>query len=127
MGQKFDEALLKAVDFAFDTLGESCRKALYFHLRTTFHVRKREIPKKVGEFDKALRLIFKDGAVFLERLILERLVEGLGVEFNEKRSLDFVGTVLRIRDMVWERESLLMVSNVDAVVVTKGGRGGEEV
>jgi len=124
--QKFDAALLNAVDFVFNSLGKSCKQALYFHLKNTFHVGRREIPEKVEEFDNALKLIFKDGAIFLERLILDELCEGLEVKFEEN-VLNFDEAVLKIRSMVLEGESLLMVSDFGEVSVVKSKRGGEKV
>ena len=124
--KKFDVALLKAVDFAFNSLGRSCKQALYFHLKKTFHVGKGEIPEKVEEFDNALKLIFKDGAIFLEGLILDELCEGLEVKFERKNVLNFDEAVLKIRSMVLERESLLMVSDFGEVSAVKSKRGGEK-
>jgi len=123
--KKFDAALLNAVDFAFNSLGRSCKQALYFHLKKTFHIGRREIPEKVEEFDNALKLIFKDGAIFLERLILDELCEGLEVKFEEN-VLNFDEAVSKIRSMVLERESLLMVSDFGEVSVVKSKRGGEK-
>ena len=109
---KFNEALLKAVDFAFNSLGKSCNKALHFHLKTTFQIKKGEIPNKTEKFHNALRLIFKDGAVFLERLIVTKLCEELGVEFEEKLAFDFVDSVSQIRNTVFDREtSFLSISS----------------
>jgi len=125
--QKFDAALLNAVDFVFNSLGKSCKQALYFHLKNTFHVGRREIPEKVEEFDNALKLIFKDGAIFLERLILDELCEGLEVKFEEN-VLNFDEAVLKIRSMVLEGESLLMVSDFsERAAVVKRKRGGEKL
>ncbi len=95
--QEFDEALLEAIDFAFYSLGRSCRRALYFHLKTTFHLARRQIPKKVEEFDDALRMIFKIGAVFLEKLILAKLCEMLELELVEGGAVDFVESISMIR------------------------------
>jgi hypothetical protein len=126
--KKFNDALLKAVDFAFNSLGESCRQALYFHLKTTFHLGRAEIPERVGEFDNAIRLIFKDGALFLENLILEKLCDSLRVDFEENDVLDFVEAVFKVRNTVSERESLLAVSDVsEGVAVVERGRGGEKL
>jgi hypothetical protein len=124
--KKFDAALLNAVDFAFNSLGRSCKQALYFHLKKTFHVGKGEIPEKVEEFDNALKLIFKDGAIFLERLILDELCEGLEIKFEEKNVLNFDEAVSKIRSIVLEKESLLMVSDFGEVSVVKSKRGGEK-
>jgi hypothetical protein len=125
--KKFDVALLKAVDFAFNFLGRSCKWALYFHLKKTFHVGRREIPEKVEEFDNALKLIFKDGAIFFERLILDELCECLEVKFEEKNMFNFDEAVSEIRSMVLERESLLMVSDFGEVSAVKSKRGDGKV
>jgi hypothetical protein len=124
--KKFDDTLLNAVDFAFNSLGRSCKQALYFHLKKTFHVGRREIPEKVEEFDNALKLIFKDGAIFLERLILDELCESLEAKFERKNVLNFDEAVSKIRSMVLERESLLMVSDLGEVSAVKSERGGEK-
>jgi len=121
--QKFDDALHKAVDFAFNSLGKSCRQALYFHLKTTFHISRTEIPEKVEEFDDAVRLIFKGGAGFLERLILEKLCESFEIKFKEKNPLSFVEAISKVRGMVLERESLLAVSDFGEVAVVERERG----
>ena len=63
--QEFDEALLSAVDFAFGSLGKSCKQTLYFHLKATFHLERAEIPDRVEEFDRAFNR-------FLEILQKER-------------------------------------------------------
>jgi hypothetical protein len=126
--QKVNDALLKAVDFAFNSLGKSCKQALYFHLKTSFHIGRVEIPEKVEEFDNTIRLIFKDGAVFLEGLILEKLCDDLGVKFDRSHRSGFVETISRIRGIVSEGESPLMVSSFDEeVAVDKGKKGGERV
>jgi hypothetical protein len=72
--KRFNDALLKAVDFAFYSLGKSCRQALYFHFRIRFQVRRKEILEKVEEFDNALRLIFKDGAFFFGEINCRKIV-----------------------------------------------------
>lgn len=121
--QKFEAALLEAVDFAFNSLEKSCRQALYFHLETNFHISRTEIPDKVEEFDTALRLIFKSGAVFLERLILERLCESFEIKFKEKNPPNLVEAISKVRGMVLQRESLLTFSDFGEVATVERERG----
>jgi hypothetical protein len=124
ISKEFDEALLGAVDFAFHSLGKSCQLALYFHLKTIFHIERAEIPSKIEQFDDGLNAIFRDGSVFLERLILEKLCEELGVEFEEKQAFDFVEAISKIRSMVLE-ESLLTASGFgEEVAMVKRRSGG---
>jgi hypothetical protein len=98
--QEFDEALLEAIDFAFRSLSPSIRIALYFHLEKTFRLTRRRIPRRIQEFDEALRFIFKDGALFLEKMILERLCKRLNVGFDRCGGLDFVESILEMRRLL---------------------------
>ena len=125
--QRFNEALIDAVDFAFHLLGQSCKQSLYFHLKATFHIEKTEISDRVEEFDRALRLIFKDGAVFLERLIVKKLCEDLGVKFEEKSASNFVEAVLKVQSLVLANESMLTVSSFSDIASVEGETGGEKV
>ncbi|MCJ7425030.1 hypothetical protein MUP01_12300 [Candidatus Bathyarchaeota archaeon] len=97
--QEFNEALLEAIDYAFSSLGESCRRALYFHLETTCRLPRRQIPERLEEFDEALETIFKSGAAFLEKLILRKLCEMLRVRAVEDDALDFVESISVIRSV----------------------------
>lgn len=116
---------MNAVDFAFHSLGESCQQALYFHLEKTFHIERSEIPNKVEEFDNALKSIFKNGAVFLERVMLKKLWGELGFKFEEKHDFDFVVAVSKVRRMALGKESLVMVPVFrEEVIAVKSKRGG---
>jgi hypothetical protein len=125
--QRFNRALLNAVDFAFHSLGQSCKQSLYFHLKATFHIERVEISDRVEEFDRALRLIFKDGAVFLERLILKKLCEDLKVRFEEESASGFVEAISKIQRLVLENESVLMAPSFSNIASVESGTGGEEV
>jgi len=114
-----------AVDFTFLSLGRSCRQALYFHLRTTFCIRKNQIPEQIEKFDKALKFIFKDGAFFLNRLILEKLCEDLGMKFRDECVSNFVNSVSEMRKMFYEKESLLVTTNFNEVAAIETVEGGE--
>jgi hypothetical protein len=53
--KRFNEAFLRAVDFGFDSLGKSCKQALYFHLENSFHVSRESVSERVECFDEALK------------------------------------------------------------------------
>jgi len=114
--QEFNEALLEAIDSAFSSLGKSCRRALYFHLETTFRLPRRQIPERLDEFDEALETIFKRGAVFLEKLILRKLCETLGVGAVEDDALDFVESISVIRSV--SSSSVALVPSFSEVAST---------
>jgi CheY-like chemotaxis protein len=100
----FDEVLVNATDFVFHSLGESCQRALYFHLKKTFHIRRDEIPERIAEFDDALKFIFKDGAVFLEKSILQKVCVDLRVKLENGDTCNFVRAISQIKSLVADRE-----------------------
>jgi hypothetical protein len=87
----FEQLLLEAVDEELTSLGESSKKALYFHLEKGFNVKKDEIPYKTEAFVDAIEKIFGLGANYLEILIMKRLYEKLGesVKLNNCKDLTF--------------------------------------
>ena len=127
--KRFNKAFLRAVDFGFDSLGKSCKKALYFHLENSFNVRQKDVLERVECFDGALKHIFKGGAIYVERLVLEKLCEELGVKFEESYVSDFAKAVCEIEGMISEEEPvLIMASNFDEEgALAKKRRGGERV
>jgi hypothetical protein len=74
----FEECLLEAVDEELSSLGEPVKRIIYFHLKRTFKIAKKEIPHRIAEFSDAIEKILGDGAKFLEIQIMRRLYEKLG-------------------------------------------------
>lgn len=103
----FDEILLKSVDDALVSLGESARQAIYFHLEKQFKVEKREIPRQLDNFEKGLEKIFGPGAKFIEILIMKKLHEKVGqaLEWNEGKELVFVAYVAAAKRTFLKKES----------------------
>lgn len=78
--ERFDKILIEAVDEGLSSLGESSKRAIYFHLKESFDVEIEEIPCKVEVFTNAIEKIFGVGADYLEILIMKRLrkkIEGV--------------------------------------------------
>ena len=70
--KKFDFMLLEAIDEALSTLGESIKKSVYFHLETSYKIKRHEIPNEIDRFSDSLDKMFGSGARFLEILIIKR-------------------------------------------------------
>lgn len=85
----FEKLLLSAVDQALSSLGESSKQAIYFYLDKSFSIEKQEIPNKIEPFKEALEEVFGVGASFLEVLIMKRLYETIGGNFQWKDSQEF--------------------------------------
>jgi hypothetical protein len=69
----FDKILLRAIDEALNSLGESVRQAIYFHIEDKFGIIKNEIPEKLQQFQGGLKEIFGAGAQVIEILIMKNL------------------------------------------------------
>jgi len=93
----FSKILLEAVEESLSSLGDSPKQAILFHLEASFSIRKEHIPANLTEFAKALERIFGPGASYLEKLIVKRLYEKLGLEFANAESLDFLECVDNVK------------------------------
>lgn len=89
--------LLEAVEEGISSLGDSPKQAIFFHLETSFKIRKDKIPANLTEFAKALEKIFGPGASYLEKLIVKRLYEKLGLDFEEVESWNFLEYVNNVK------------------------------
>jgi hypothetical protein len=69
----FEKLLIEAVDSVFSSLGDSCKQALYFHLKHCHNISKHEIPHRINDFADALEEIFGPGAKLIEIEIMKVL------------------------------------------------------
>lgn len=93
---EFKTLLLEAVDESLSFLGESAKQAVYFHLETSFRIKKHEISSKIDEFAFAIEDIFEEGAKILEIQIMRKLREKVGPVFEyhpKEDDLSFVDFV----------------------------------
>jgi len=97
---KFKCLLVKAVDESLSCLGDSAKCSIYFHLEYSFGIKKDEIPKKPEIFAEKLEALLKDGSCFIERLIIKRLYEGVGLEFEYKENYSFSDYINEVRDLL---------------------------
>jgi len=84
------QILLEAVDEGLLILGESSRRAIYFHLQNKFSLSREDIPDKPDLFTESLRKIFGAGAKVIEEAIAKSLCDKLGIEYKGKKNACFV-------------------------------------
>ncbi|MDI6847909.1 MAG: hypothetical protein QMD13_08820 [Candidatus Bathyarchaeia archaeon] len=89
----FKKIILVAVEEGLSSLGDSPKQAIFFHLEVSFRITKEHIPANLTEFAEALEKIFGPGASYLEKLIVKRLYEKLGLEFEEAETWNFLDYV----------------------------------
>ena len=103
---KFNRALLDAIEAGLSSLGDSPREAIFYHLETSFRLKKENIPQNLSEFQQALEGIFGPGAPYLEKIIIRRLYERLGLDFEEPGHVDFVAEVNDAKRRVTREEEV---------------------
>lgn len=102
--RNFSKLLLSAVEEGLSSLGDSPRQAIFFHLETSFNVKKEHIPSNLTEFTKALEGIFGFGAPYLEKLIIKHLYEKLGLEFADEEKWNFLECVDKVKKQFHEEQ-----------------------
>ena len=85
----FDKILLRAIDEALESLGESVRQSIYFHIENKFNVARNEIPENLQQFQGGLKEIFGAGAQFIEFLIMKNLNIKIGYPRVTVKSKNF--------------------------------------
>lgn len=82
--------LLEAVDEGISSLGDSPKQSIFFYLKTSFKMTKEKIPANLTKFTEAIESIFGPGASYLEKLIVRRFYEKLGLEYEEAENWNFI-------------------------------------
>jgi hypothetical protein len=84
------QILLDAVDEGLLILGESSRKAIYFHIQNITSLKKEDVPSNLEKFAEGLEKIFGEGAKVIERAIVKNLCRKLGVNYEENKGDAFM-------------------------------------
>jgi hypothetical protein len=75
---EFDKLLANAIDEALNSLGESVKQSIYFHIENNFKLTRDAIPENLVEFQGGLEKIFGVGAQYIEILIMKNLHKKIG-------------------------------------------------
>jgi hypothetical protein len=94
----FEKLFMEAVDEGLETLGESGKHMIFFHLDRSYSIKKHEIPKKPEAFAEGLEKIFGAGASVLERLIVRSLCSKLGLRYEDVESRPFADYVKYVKE-----------------------------
>jgi hypothetical protein len=89
--REFDKLLVSAIDKALNSLGESVKQSIYFHIENNFKLTRDEIPENLVEFQGGLEKIFGAGAQYIEIMIMKNLHTKIGRPLKiENKQLEFV-------------------------------------
>jgi hypothetical protein len=91
--KEFNKFLLAAVEESLSALGDSSKEAIFYHLETSFNLKREGIPSNMNGFAKALERIFGPGADYLEKLIEQRLYAKLGLSLDQEHNDNFLSSL----------------------------------
>ena len=86
----FTKILLAAIEEGLSSLGDSPKDAIFYHLESSFQLKKENIPSNLTEFTQALERIFGPGAPYIEKAITKSLYGKLGLEFEDEKAKDLI-------------------------------------
>ena len=96
---KFNTAIIEAVEESFSLFTTSVKKAAYLHLEKAFKIKKQEIPSRIEDFADAMEQMFGVGAKLIQIRIIEALhkrIKGF-MFFPKKGDVDFKEYVASLR------------------------------
>jgi len=84
---------MESIDEAFSVLGIEPSAAVYQYLVTICSLPKEEIPDRIEDFDKGIKKALGAASKVIERLIIRKLFERLGLSLRESQDQDFLDYV----------------------------------
>jgi hypothetical protein len=103
----FDELLAKVVDEVLKSIfTERCAFSVWTYLEMTFSIEPRDVARKPETFSAGLKSLFGPAAQDLEKLIMARLCQILGVKLEWKEGYKFSDYIRMLRKAYVEIEAL---------------------
>jgi len=96
---RLDDLLLSAVDETLkQVFKEEGVEVIYSFIENKCHLKRDEIAQKPEDFSAGLDRLLGSAAPVMEKLILQKLYDKLGLEFVEKDGFEFSGYVRELRE-----------------------------
>lgn len=93
-----DEFIVKMIEEGLDALGENVARVIVHNVETRYSLKRNQIAKKPDLFVKALRDIFGEGSLTIERIIVGTMRRKTGIPINGKENCNLSDTVAYIRE-----------------------------
>ncbi|MEM3090345.1 MAG: hypothetical protein QXW17_01135 [Candidatus Bathyarchaeia archaeon] len=88
---RLKQIVLEGVDEGLlQTLGNSGKEAIYFHLQRMYSLTKEDIPNNLSVFASGLEKIFGIGAKVIEGAIIESICRKLQIKYEEKKNMRLI-------------------------------------
>ena len=84
---------MESIDEAFSVLGIEPSAAVYQYLGTISSLPREEIPDRIEDFDRGIKKALGTASKVIERLIIRKLFQRLGLSLRESQDQDFLDYV----------------------------------
>jgi len=81
-----EDIVVKMVEDGLDALGENVGRVILHHLEVRYSLKRDQIPWKLDIFRKALRDMFGEGSLTIERIIVETISRKSGISIHETKT-----------------------------------------
>lgn len=89
--------ILEAIDEGLRSiLGEGGKTVVYYHLRNTFGIDRKDIPANIEAFTAFLHQLFGYGAKTIEDAILKSLCSKLGISYEEAKNAKLADCIKKL-------------------------------
>jgi bifunctional DNA-binding transcriptional regulator/antitoxin component of YhaV-PrlF toxin-antitoxin module len=104
ISQHAKEKIQNCVEKGFEFLDESAKISVFWHLENDFGITKDSIIEKPDEFVNALRGIFGDGSIILEKKISKEICNTFAISMQHALKFSEVIEVAKKQARSWEEE-----------------------
>jgi len=77
------ETVIKMIEDGLDALGENVGRVILHHLEVRYSLKRNQISRKLDVFTRALRELFGEGSLTIERIIVETINRKTGISMDE--------------------------------------------
>ena len=81
------DLIVNMIEEGLDALGENVARVIMYHLEHNYSLKRNEIAQKADLFTKALRDIFGEGSLTIEKIIIETISREIGIGEMGTRNL----------------------------------------
>lgn len=80
-----EETVINMIEDGLDVLGENVGRVILHHLELRYSLKRNQIPRKLNVFTRALRELFGEGSLTIERIIVETINRETGILMDETK------------------------------------------
>jgi len=80
-----ENLVMSLIEDGLDALGENIGRVILYHIETNYSLKRHQIAKRLDLFTEALRDIFGEGSLMIERLIVETISRKAGIPSHKTK------------------------------------------